>query len=61
MATSGTASAAQLSSLADETPEGRSIVVLAKERYGLRGRDLTHQPVAATAEHHRKAGLRDAA
>jgi potassium-transporting ATPase ATP-binding subunit len=34
------ADAAQLSSLADETPEGRSIVVLAKERYGLRGRDL---------------------
>ncbi|MFB6592030.1 potassium-transporting ATPase subunit KdpB [Streptomyces diastaticus] len=33
------AEAAQLSSLADETPEGRSIVVLAKERYGLRGRD----------------------
>jgi K+-transporting ATPase ATPase B chain len=34
------ADAAQLSSLDDETPEGRSIVVLAKERYGLRGRDL---------------------
>jgi potassium-transporting ATPase ATP-binding subunit len=34
------ASAAQITSLADETPEGRSIVVLAKERYGLRGRDL---------------------
>jgi K+-transporting ATPase ATPase B chain len=34
------ADAAQLSSLADETPEGRSIVVLAKERYGLRGREL---------------------
>jgi K+-transporting ATPase ATPase B chain len=34
------ADAAQLSSLADETPEGRSIVVLAKENYGLRGRDL---------------------
>jgi potassium-transporting ATPase ATP-binding subunit len=34
------ADAAQLSSLADETPEGRSIVVLAKEKYGLRGRDL---------------------
>jgi K+-transporting ATPase ATPase B chain len=34
------ASAAQLASLADETPEGRSIVVLAKQRYGLRGRDL---------------------
>ena len=34
------ADAAQLSSLADETPEGRSIVVLAKERYGLRGREV---------------------
>ncbi|MGA2083771.1 MAG: potassium-transporting ATPase subunit KdpB, partial [Holophaga sp.] len=34
------ADAAQLSSLADETPEGRSIVVLAKERYGLRERDI---------------------
>ncbi|HSN57880.1 MAG TPA: potassium-transporting ATPase subunit KdpB [Clostridiaceae bacterium] len=35
------ADAAQLSSLADETVEGRSIVVLAKERFGIRGRDLT--------------------
>lgn len=34
------ADAAQLASLADETPEGRSIVVLAKEKYGLRGRDM---------------------
>ena len=34
------AEAAQLASLADETPEGRSIVVLAKEKYGLRGREL---------------------
>jgi K+-transporting ATPase ATPase B chain len=34
------ADAAQLASLADETPEGRSIVVLAKERYRLRGRDV---------------------
>ena len=34
------ADAAQLSSLADETPEGRSIVVLAKEKYGLRGREI---------------------
>lgn len=34
------ADAAQLSSLADETPEGRSIVVLAKEKYNLRGREL---------------------
>jgi K+-transporting ATPase ATPase B chain len=35
------ADAAQLASLADETPEGRSIVILAKERYRLRGRTLT--------------------
>ncbi len=35
------ADAAQLSSLADETAEGRSIVVLAKERFGIRGRDLS--------------------
>ena len=34
------ADAAQLASLADETPEGRSIVVLAKNKYGLRGRDV---------------------
>jgi len=34
------ADAAQMASLADETPEGRSIVVLAKEKYGLRGRDV---------------------
>ncbi|MGE3967506.1 MAG: potassium-transporting ATPase subunit KdpB, partial [Dongiaceae bacterium] len=34
------ADAAQLASLSDETPEGRSIVVLAKERYGLRGREM---------------------
>jgi potassium-transporting ATPase ATP-binding subunit len=40
------AEAAQLSSLADETPEGRSIVVLAKEKYGLRGREIA--PLEAT-------------
>jgi len=40
------ADAAQLSSLADETPEGRSIVVLAKEKYGLRERDI--QAIGAT-------------
>jgi K+-transporting ATPase ATPase B chain len=39
------ADAAQLSSLADETPEGRSIVVLAKEKYGLRGRELLDRDV----------------
>ena len=37
---SALADAAQLSSLSDETPEGRSIVVLAKEKYNLRGREL---------------------
>jgi K+-transporting ATPase ATPase B chain len=42
------AEAAQLSSLADETPEGRSIVILAKEKFGLRGRTLT--PTAAAPE-----------
>ena len=35
------ADAAQLSSLADETPEGRSVVILAKEKYGLRERELS--------------------
>lgn len=40
------ADAAQLASLADETPEGRSIVVLAKEKYGLRSRDMAE--LAAT-------------
>jgi K+-transporting ATPase ATPase B chain len=40
------ASAAQLASFSDETPEGRSIVVLAKEKYGLRGRELApHNPI----------------
>src|ERR1039458_9245123 len=37
------ADAAQLASLADETPEGRSIVVLAKEKYNLRGREVAEQ------------------
>src|SRR5271157_1449112 len=40
------AATAQLASLADETPEGRSIVVLAKEKYGIRGRDMAE--LAAT-------------
>jgi K+-transporting ATPase ATPase B chain len=40
------ADAAQLSSLADETPEGRSIVVLAKSRYGIRGREIGELPHA---------------
>ncbi|MBX7054711.1 MAG: potassium-transporting ATPase subunit KdpB [Pyrinomonadaceae bacterium] len=42
------ADAAQLSSLADETPEGRSIVILAKDRYGLRGREI--HDLASNAE-----------
>ncbi len=37
------ADAAQLSSLADETPEGRSIVILAKEEFGIRGRELSEK------------------
>jgi K+-transporting ATPase ATPase B chain len=52
------AAAAQLASLADETPEGRSIVVLAKERFGIRERDLgeghTFVPFSATT---RMSGL----
>jgi K+-transporting ATPase ATPase B chain len=47
------ADAAQLSSLADETPEGRSVVVLAKEKYGLRGRQVaSHEAefIAFTAQ-----------
>src|SRR6185503_7632994 len=47
------ADAAQLASLPDETPEGRSIVVLVKEKYGLRGRELSPQQatfVAFTAQ-----------
>jgi K+-transporting ATPase ATPase B chain len=46
------AEAAQLASLADETPEGRSIVVLAKEKYGLRGRSVGTGPLSARAEAH---------
>ncbi len=47
------ADAAQLSSLSDETPEGRSIVILTKEKYGLRGRDLAgvqYQFISFTAQ-----------
>jgi K+-transporting ATPase ATPase B chain len=43
------ADAAQLSSLADETPEGRSVVVLAKDKYGLRGRELSQREAAFIA------------
>lgn len=45
------AEAAQLSSLADETPEGRSIVVLAKEKYGLRGHTLAASTQAPEGMH----------
>ncbi|WP_406281403.1 potassium-transporting ATPase subunit KdpB [Embleya sp. NBC_00896] len=54
------ADAAQLSSLADETPEGRSIVVLAKERYGLRERgqgELTHAEWVAFTAQTRMSGV----
>jgi K+-transporting ATPase ATPase B chain len=42
---------AQLSSLADETPEGRSIVILAKEKFGLRGRTIGTGPDTPTGAH----------
>ena len=45
------ADAAQLASLADETPEGRSIVVLAKQKYGIRGRDLAQTAGGVRAVH----------
>ncbi|MEU3063996.1 potassium-transporting ATPase subunit KdpB [Streptomyces subrutilus] len=54
------ADAAQLSSLADETPEGRSIVVLAKEKYGLRERhqgDLAHAEWIAFTAQTRMSGV----
>ncbi|MFG2586954.1 potassium-transporting ATPase subunit KdpB [Streptomyces sp. NPDC048438] len=54
------ADAAQLSSLADETPEGRSIVVLAKEKYGLRERhqgELTHAAWVAFTAQTRMSGV----
>ena len=47
------ADAAQLSSLADETPEGRSIVVLAKERYGLRGPRAARAPSSSRSPRRR--------
>ncbi|MFD2183514.1 potassium-transporting ATPase subunit KdpB [Rhodoplanes azumiensis] len=53
------ADAAQLASLADETPEGRSIVVLAKEKHGIRGRDLAElqgRSIPFTA-HSRMSGM----
>ena len=51
------AEAAQLASLADETPEGRSIVVLAKKRYGLRGRELHDMQFVAFSAHTRMSGV----
>src|SRR6185437_13217153 len=53
------AAAAQLSSLSDETPEGRSIVVLAKEKYGLRGRELSnlHAEFVPFTAHTRMSGV----
>ncbi len=51
------ADAAQLSSLADETPEGRSIVVLAKERYGLRERELVGAELVAFTAQTRMSGV----
>ena len=51
------ADAAQLSSLADETPEGRSIVVLAKEAYGLRERDLRDATLVPFTAQTRMSGL----
>ena len=53
VSTTRLADAAQLASLADETPEGRSIVVLAKERFGLRGREVAehvHQFIPFSAK-----------
>jgi K+-transporting ATPase ATPase B chain len=51
------ADAAQLSSLADETPEGRSIVVLAKERYGLRERHLSEGTLIPFTAETRMSGV----
>jgi K+-transporting ATPase ATPase B chain len=50
------ADAAQLASLADETPEGRSIVVLVKDKYNLRGRDTSHHHFVAFSAHTRMSG-----
>jgi len=51
------AEAAQLASLADETPEGRSIVILAKERFGLRGRELLGASLIPFSAHTRMSGI----
>ena len=52
------ADAAQLSSLSDETPEGRSIVVLAKEKYNLRGRELSSYAADVHSLHRGDADVR---
>lgn len=59
IATHALADAAQLASLADETPEGRSVVVLAKERFGLRGRDVagSHMNFVAFTAQTRMSGV----
>jgi K+-transporting ATPase ATPase B chain len=51
------ADTAQLASLADETPEGRSIVVLAKKRFNLRGRDLQDSQQVPFSAHTRMSGV----
>ena len=51
------ADTAQLASLADETPEGRSIVVLAKQRFELRGRELGNSVRVAFSAHTRMSGV----
>ncbi len=51
------ADAAQLASLADETPEGRSIVILAKQRFNLRGRELQGAQTIAFSAHTRMSGI----
>ena len=51
------AAAAQLASLADETPEGRSIVVLAKERFQIRERDLSHAQLVPFSAQTRMSGV----
>jgi K+-transporting ATPase ATPase B chain len=54
------ADAAQLSSLADETPEGRSVVILAKEKYGIRGREISemvHAEFVAFSAQTRMSGV----
>jgi K+-transporting ATPase ATPase B chain len=51
------ADAAQLSSLADETPEGRSVVVLAKEKYGMRGRHVPEHAFIPFSAYTRMSGV----